>query len=207
MLFRSTEGEGSLSFTVHAGGRSFAVELPVEGLHFIPDALAAISIGLQLNVPVQNIQERLSMFQNMQGRQEIYERNGMTIISDCYNAGTESMAAALAVLGKRTGRRIAVLGDMLELGDCAWAEHYRIGRIAAENAELIYAYGPNAPRVVGGAITGGKSGNAAREFETHEALASALKRIAKPGDVLLFKGSRGMRMENALELFLKEEKE
>ena len=200
------EEEGHLCFTVHAAGRSFPVELPVEGMHFVPDALAAVSIGLMLGIPVQNIQERLSMFQNMQGRQEIYECSGMTIISDCYNAGPESMAAALAVLGKRTGRRIAVLGDMLELGDCAWAEHYRIGRIAAENAEVIYAYGPNAHRVVGGAITGGKSTTAARAFETHEALADALKRVAKPGDVLLFKGSRGMRMENALELFLKEEK-
>ena len=146
------------------------------------------------------------MFQNMQGRQEIFEANGMTIISDCYNAGPESMAAALAVLGKKPGRRIAVLGDMLELGDCAWAEHYRIGRIAAENAEVIFAYGPNAGRVVGGAITGGKSDKAARDFATHEALAAALKSLCKPGDVLLFKGSRGMRMENALELFLKEEK-
>ena len=146
------------------------------------------------------------MFRNMTGRQEIYEAKGMTIISDCYNAGPESMAAALAVLGKRTGRRIAVLGDMLELGDCAWAEHYRVGRIAAENAELIYAYGPNAPRVVGGAVTGGKSTAQARSFETHAELAAALKRVAKPGDVLLFKGSRGMRMENVLELFLKEEK-
>ena len=197
------EEDGHLCFTVHAAGRSFPVELPVEGMHFVPDALAAVSIGLALGVPFQNIQERLSMFQNMQGRQEIYERDGMTIISDCYNAGPESMAAALAVLGKRTGRRIAVLGDMLELGDCAWAEHYRIGRIAAENAEVIYAYGPNAPRVVGGAITGGKSESHARVFQTHEEMAAALKRIAKPGDILLFKGSRGMRMENVLELFLK----
>ena len=200
------EEEGHLCFTVHASGRSFPVELPLEGAHFVPDALAAVTIGLTLGVPVQNIQERLSMFRNMTGRQEIYEAKGMTIISDCYNAGPESMAAALAVLGKRTGRRIAVLGDMLELGDCAWAEHYRVGRIAAENAELIYAYGPNAPRVVGGAVTGGKSTAQARSFETHAELAAALKRVAKPGDVLLFKGSRGMRMENVLELFLKEEK-
>ena len=200
------EEEGRISFDVHAAGRCFPVELPVEGMHFVPDALAAVSIGMMLGVPVQNIQERLSMFRNMQGRQEIYEHGGMTIISDCYNAGPESMAAALAVLGKRTGRRIAVLGDMLELGDCAWAEHYRIGRIAAENAELIYAYGPNAPRVVGGAVTGGKSASQTRAFETHEELAATLKRVCKPGDVLLFKGSRGMRMENALALFLKEEK-
>ena len=199
------EEDGSLRFDVKAGTEAFAVELPLEGMHFVPDALAAISIGLMLAVPPQAIQERLSMFRNMQGRQEIYEKNGMTIISDCYNAGPESMAAALAVLGKRPGRRIAVLGDMLELGDCAWAEHYRIGRIAAENAEVIFAYGPNAQRVVGGAITGGKSTNAAREYTTHEAMAKDLKNLCKPGDVLLFKGSRGMRMENVLELFLKEE--
>ena len=130
----------------------------------------------------------------------------MTIISDCYNAGPESMAAALLVLGKKKGRRIAVLGDMLELGDCAWAEHYRIGRIAAENAEVIYAYGPNAGRIVGGAITGGKSTNAAREYTTHEEMAKALKNTCKPGDVLLFKGSRGMRMENVQAMFLAEEK-
>ena len=199
------EEDGTLRFDVKAGTEAFAVELPLEGMHFVPDALAAISIGLMLAVPPQAIQERLSMFRNMQGRQEIYEKNGMTIISDCYNAGPESMAAALAVLGKRPGRRIAVLGDMLELGDCAWAEHYRIGRIAAENAEVIFAYGPNAGRVVGGAITGGKSTNAAREYTTHEAMAKDLKNLCKPGDVLLFKGSRGMRMENVLELFLKEE--
>ncbi|MBR5020917.1 MAG: UDP-N-acetylmuramoyl-tripeptide--D-alanyl-D-alanine ligase [Oscillospiraceae bacterium] len=197
------EEEGTLRFDVKAGTEAFAVELPLEGMHFVPDALAAVSIGLMLAVPPQAIQERLSMFRNMQGRQEIFEKNGMTIISDCYNAGPESMAAALAVLGKRPGRRIAVLGDMLELGDCAWAEHYRIGRIAAENAEVIFAYGPNAGRVVGGAITGGKSTNAAREYETHEAMARDLKNLCKPGDVLLFKGSRGMRMENVLELFLK----
>ena len=199
------EEDGTLRFDVKAGTEAFAVELPLEGMHFVPDALAAVSIGLMLAVPPQAIQERLSMFRNMQGRQEIYEKNGMTIISDCYNAGPESMAAALAVLGKRPGRRIAVLGDMLELGDCAWAEHYRIGRIAAENAEVIFAYGPNAQRVVGGAITGGKSTNAAREYTTHEAMAKDLKNLCKPGDVLLFKGSRGMRMENVLELFLKEE--
>ena len=146
------------------------------------------------------------MFRNMAGRQEIYEANGYTIISDCYNAGPESMAAALKVLGKRAGRRIAVLGDMLELGDVTWAEHFKIGRIAAENAEIIYAYGPNGNRVSSGAITGGINPNFARHFDTHAELAAALKRLAKPGDVFLFKGSRGMHMEQVLELFLKDEK-
>ena len=146
------------------------------------------------------------MFHNMEGRQEIFKSGAYTIIKDCYNAGPESMAAALKVLGRKEGRRIAVLGDMLELGDCAWAEHYRIGRIAAENAQLVYAYGPNAMRVVGGAITGGMSPNKALAFETREDMARALKAVAQSGDVLLFKGSHGMHMELVLEAFLKEEK-
>ena len=198
--------ESGLKFRVGSHCTEFTVELALEGSHFVPDAMAAVAVGLTLNVPALRIQERLRMFRNMAGRQEIFQAGDYTIISDCYNAGPESMAAALLVLGRKKGRRIAVLGDMLELGDCSWAEHYRIGRIAAENTELIFAYGPTSGRVVGGAITGGMDPAKARSFETHEDMARALKAIARPGDVLLFKGSHGMHMEKVLELFLKEEK-
>ena len=200
------EENGVLRFDVCAGNQRFPVEMALEGRHFVADAMAAIAVGLELKVSPVRIQEQLSMFRNMAGRQEIYEAGGFTIISDCYNAGPESMAAALKVLGKRKGRRIAVLGDMLELGDVSSAEHYRIGRIAAENAEVVYAYGPSAHTIVVGAITGGMHQNLARGFTTHEEIAAALKRLSKPGDVYLFKGSRGMHMERILEMFLKDEK-
>ena len=200
------DGETGIGFTVSAHCCEFPVKLALEGRHFVADAMAAVSVGLALGVPPLRIQERLSMFRNMAGRQEIYQAGEYTIISDCYNAGPESMAAALLVLGRKKGRRIAVLGDMLELGDCSWAEHYRIGRIAAENTEMIFAYGPTSGRVVGGAITGGMDPQKARSFETHEEMARTLKAVARPGDVLLFKGSHGMHMEKVLELFLKEEK-
>ena len=114
------------------------------------------------------------------------------------------MAAALAVLGNRTARRIAVLGDMLELGMTASAEHYRVGRLAAEYADVVLAYGPYSSRVVSGAITGGMTEDRVRNFDDQQAMASTLRRIAKPGDVLLFKGSHGMHMERVLELFLKD---
>ena len=200
------ETDGVLRFAVRASHYHFRVEMGLEGLHFVPDAMAAVSVGLKLGVSPVQIQERLSMFRNMAGRQEIYKAGEYTIINDCYNAGPESMEAALKVLGKKEGRHIAVLGDMLELGDCAWAEHYRIGRIAVDNAQIVYAYGPNAMRVVGGAITGGMAENRARAFTDHDEMARALKSAAKPGDVLLFKGSRGMHMERVLDAFLKEEK-
>ena len=201
------ESDGMLRFRVKSQGENFPVELAMEGLHFVPDALTAITIGLMLDVPVLRIQESLGEFRNMAGRQEIYQAGPYTIISDCYNAGPESMAAALAVLSKKKGRRIAVLGDMLELGDCAWAEHYKIGRIAKESADVVLAYGPHGPRVVSGALTGGMNPADACCFETHEEMVQYLKRIAKSGDVLLFKGSHGMHMEKVLQGFLKEEKE
>ena len=199
------EADGILRFWVNYGTLTFPVELALEGRHYVSDALAAVTVGMELGVDPSKIQESLSQFRNMAGRQEIFQANGCTIIKDCYNAGPESMAAALNVLGNRAGRRIAVLGDMLELGVCTQAEHYRVGRIAAEKADIVLAYGPNGGRVVDGARTGGIHSSMARSFETHDALAQTLKRMVKPGDVILVKGSRGMHMELALEAFLKDD--
>ena len=195
-----------LRFRVQAGKLSFPVALNLEGEHFVADAMAAISVGLKMAVPVERIARSLEAFRPMSGRQEIFKKSGYTIIKDCYNAGPESMAAALGVLGNRTGRRIAVLGDMLELGDAAWAEHYKIGRIAAEKADLVFAYGPHAKRVISGTMTGGMPETMGRAFEDREELIQALKFAAKPGDVMLFKASHGMHLETILDDFLKEEK-
>ena len=197
--------DGQLSFAVQWDNQSLPVELYMEGEHYVPDALAAISVGLAMDVSPVSIRQQLASFRNLAGRQEILELKGYTIIKDCYNAGPESMAAALKVLGKKPGRHIAVLGDMLELGTRAPAEHYRIGRIAAETANLVFAYGPHGDRVVSGAITGGMDPMYIRAYEDREPLIAALRSLVKPGDVLLFKGSHGMHMELALEGFLKDE--
>ena len=196
-----------LTFKVEAGKLNVNVDMLLEGEHFVADALAAVTVGLKLAVPSERISESLAAFRNMSGRQEILQVKGYTIIKDCYNAGPESMAAALKVLGNRPGRHVAVLGDMLELGDCAQAEHYKVGRIAAEKAELVFAYGPNASRIINGTITGGMPEGKAKAYSEQEPLIQDLKWAAKPGDVILFKGSRGMHMERILEGFLKEEKE
>ena len=202
-----TQDGDVLRFRAEAGRLAIPVEMLLEGEHFVADALAAVAVALKLAVPSERIGESLLKFRNMAGRQEIFKAGEYTIIKDCYNAGPESMAAALKVLGNRPGRHVAVLGDMLELGDCAQAEHYKVGRIAAEKAELVFAYGPNANRIINGTTTGGMSTSRAKAYEDREALIRDLKRAAKPGDVMLFKGSRGMHMELILEGFLAEEKE
>ena len=194
-----------LTFRAARDNMMVRVELPLEGEHFVNDVLASIAIGFAMGVERENIRQRLLTFRNLSGRQEIIESKGYTIIKDCYNAGPESMAAALRVLGKKPGRRVAVLGDMLELGKSSQPEHYRVGRIAAENAQLVLAYGSHAGHVISGALTGGMLPTKAMAFTDRDQLVSTLRRVAKPGDVMLFKGSHGMHMEVALDKFLSED--
>ncbi len=200
--------DDTLCFTAHDdGGDSFPVRLHVEGSHYVPDALAAVTVGLAMGVTPANIRTGLDCFRNMSGRQEVLEIGGITFIKDCYNAGPESMEAALKVLGKKPGRRVAVLGDMLELGTCTAAEHYRVGRLAAAKSDLVFAFGPNAERVVDGCITGGMEKFHVQGFTEMDKIIAALKRMLLPGDVVLVKGSHGMHMEQIIDAFLADEKE
>ena len=205
------ELDDGMRFVVSGFGQRFELFVPVLGRHTVYNTLAAVTVSLLLKVPPETIQAQISGFHNTGMRQKIYERDGFTIIEDCYNAGPESTEAALEILAgfrsRTNGRCIAVLGDMLELGNRSAAEHYRIGRIAATKADVLYTYGVNAERMVSGAITGGMKQKLIEHFDTHEDLAHMLKMRARPGDVILFKGSRGMRMEKALALFFKEEEE
>ena len=156
---------------------------------------------------VENIVRGLSSYTASGMRQNIYEQNGFRIYADCYNASPDAMEATLRVLGTmgEGGRRIAVLGSMLELGDYTEEGHRRAGRAAAEFADALYAYGPSADAIARGAKEKGMQ--AVYAFDDQNELVRALRADAKPGDALLFKGSRGMRMERALALFMGEEVE
>ncbi|MGM9554732.1 MAG: UDP-N-acetylmuramoyl-tripeptide--D-alanyl-D-alanine ligase [Faecousia sp.] len=196
--------ETQTSFTASGFGEAFAVTLPVSGEHYVSDALAAITVGLQCGVPPEKIAAALAGFHNTGMRQKRYDRDGLHIIEDCYNAGPESMRAALKVLQGARGRRIAVLGGMLELGDFAPQAHYEIGQAAANAADILLAYGANSEEYVRGAKAAGM--NAARCFPTHEALTEALRGTVRPQDTLLVKGSRGMKMERVLQLLFDKSK-
>lgn len=196
--------DGGVSFRAVGLGEDFAVTIPAEGRHHVYDALAAIAVGLVCKVPVQNIVSALADFENTGNRQKIFEKNGYCVIADCYNAGPESMQAALEILASRpaSGRRIAVLGDMLELGMITQAAHFALGQKTAAAADMVFAYGPNSMRVVAGAIDAGMPEEDARCYDSHAALLADLRRNARKGDILLFKGSHGMHMEQVMEQFL-----
>ncbi len=202
--------ENKSRFRVQGLGRDFPVELAVGGMHNVHNALAAISVALFYEVPVEKIQAAMAGYVNTSQRQQTIHYGGYTIIDDTYNAGPESTEAALRVLKDTSGegakpKHIAVLGDMLELGNHASAEHYRIGRVAAYKSDLLLTYGPLSTHTVQGALTGGMSLRSAMNFTSQEELLNVLKSRAKPGDVLLFKGSHGMHMEEILNRFMQDE--
>ena len=197
-----TVGEGISRFQLQNGQLSFPVELNLDQPHFVSDALAAISVGLALGVSPALIQERLSAFRNDKVSGETVTVRQMKVISRCYHAGPVSMAAAVEELGRESGRRVAVLGDMLDLGVCTQAEHYRIGRIVAENADILLSYGNGASRIVSGALTGGMNPARVMIFSDSERLLSTLDCLVKPGDTILFMASRHVNMQAIAQKFM-----
>jgi len=192
---------GVSAFTVSAFGKRFSVRLPAVGDHNVADALAAVAVGLEFGVSERQIAEGLAAFKNGNMRQNIFERGGITIIDDTYNANPDSMAAALKVLaGFSDGRRIAVLADMLELGEAAAKEHYETGLLAAQCCEAILLYGELSYETLKGALQSPPQ-IGVRLYHNKEEAAKVLAALARPGDTILFKGSRGMKTEEIMNRF------
>ena len=194
-------GDDHVDLTIcYAGGR-FAARLNTAGKHNVFNALAAAAVGLTLGLTEQQITAGLASFHDV--HQTITVEHGMTIIDACYNASPDAVEASLELLHEMnvSGRRFAVLGGMRELGEFAAEEHRRCGRKAAACVDFLYCYGDGAEDYRDGAVEAGMPAENIHIMHSHEGLAGALKRAAKSGDALLFKGSRYWKMEQALELF------
>lgn len=185
---------------VHPGG-SFDAVLATTGRHNVYNALAATAAGLTLGLSQEQIAAGLASFHDL--HQTITHEDGFVIIDACYNASPDAVEASLELLRGLTitGRRFAVLGGMRELGQFSAREHRRCGAKAAACADYLYCYGDGAEDYYAGAAEAGMPQEHIHVMHSHEGLAGALKRAAKPGDALLFKGSRYWKMEKALELF------
>ncbi|MCX7615534.1 MAG: UDP-N-acetylmuramoyl-tripeptide--D-alanyl-D-alanine ligase [Clostridiales bacterium] len=204
--FDIDETSTGLSFTVKANELEFRVNLNVPGMHNVNNALAAVACGLHFGLSTEEIQEGLLSFRNVGMRQNIYQKNGFTIIEDCYNASPDSVIAALGVLKniETDGRRFSILGGMRELGDYAKKGHIDCGAVSAGIADFLYVFGENAEFYVEGAKKAGMDKSHIRCFNTKNDLAEDLIQTARPGDVLLFKGSRAMKMEEVPKLIFGE---
>ena len=174
--------------------------LPMVGHHNVSNALAAIGTGFALGLDAETIQRGLDNLEMTGMRFEAKRVGQYNVINDAYNASPMSMEAAINTLAEITkGRRIAVLGDMLELGDVSVAAHQRVGRqVAQSGAVALVAFGAMGREIAKGASDAGMTN--VFHVDSHEAAAAKLKELLQPEDTVLFKGSRGMKMEAIIDL-------
>ena len=193
-----TEQGSTTTFTVHHSTFTQPVTIPTVGIHNVYNALAAMAVGYVTGVDPAAAAAALANYVPAGMRQNLVQVGGVQVIEDCYNASPDSMRAALQTLGKLpVHRRYAVLGAMLELGDYAKEAHTQVGKMAAENGiDGVLAYGADAAYIVEAAKQAGLEN--ARLFDTKEALAQSLAQQVQPGDGVLFKGSRGMHLEDVM---------
>ena len=192
------ETDKSTSFDVAYYGKKQHITIPTIGIHNVYNALAAFAVGYFLNVEPQAAADALGTYVPAGMRQKVVDVDGITSIEDCYNASPDSMRAALKTLSNIKGnKKIAVLGDMLELGDYAKTAHTEVGKAVAENKiDYLLAYGNDAKFYVDGAKQSGVEN--AFLFDDKEKLSEMLLNIATKGDAILFKGSRGMKLEDVI---------
>lgn len=179
-----------VSFSVD--GEEFALKLP--GRHNVYNALAAIAACDRLGLPRRVTGRRLADMGAVPMRQEIIRMSDATLINDAYNANPESMRAALENLADiaGAGRRVAVLADMLELGEIGPQRHREAGELAGRAAELVVAIGELAAYINEGARS---AGAAAAHFRSNQEAIPFILGSIRPGDTVLVKGSRGMKLE------------
>lgn len=191
------------SFKLVVGEESRDVKLAVPGRHNVYNALAAAAVGLYLDVGMADVLEGLSTARSGEMRMQSFQTaSGVFVINDAYNANPTSMRAAIETLSEvsTTGKRIAVLGDMAELGSLTELAHFRIGEeVARLPIDFLLTVGVRARRISDGARAEGMDDSAIRPCETTDEASEVLDDILASGDVVLVKASRVMGLEQVVE--------
>ena len=185
-------------------GGAYQVQLPVYGRHNVGNALAAAAVAFCLKVPPAVIVKGLEHFSPMPARLELCSLpKDVVLLDDTYNANPASVAAALETLADMTvsGRKIAVLGDMLELGEYSADMHFEVGQKVAKRADYLILLGTETAALRAGALHDGMAEENIWCCADHEEAAACLLKLVQPGDRILLKGSRKMRMERIRGLF------
>ncbi len=201
---RAIERRGfeGFAFDLQAGGRAVRTELRFLTEGYLYDALAAAAVAYALNAPLPDIAAAIADLRPAPRRGEwITLGQGVVLIDDSYNSNPRALETALRGLGTLpAGRRVAVLGDMLELGSEEARFHAEAGRTASGTGwDIIVTVGPLARGLAEAARSAGRTADGIAVFDTSEEAAAALPAILRPGDLVLVKGSRGMRTEIVVE--------
>lgn len=193
-------GSVSTEFTLTYRGVDYDFEIPMFGRHNVSNALGAIAAGFVLGLSVEDIQRGVSTLATTKMRYEVIRRDGLTIINDAYNASPASMRVAIKTTSEiYSGRLIAVLGDMLELGEISEKVHREIGAELVENKfDMLITLGELGKFIAEGAREAGLKD--IYSFDTHEDAAKKILELVHDGDTILFKASHVMHMEKIIEL-------
>ena len=195
---------GKPSFTLKIGvEESERIHLPCLGKHNISNALAAACVGVWAGLTRTEIRAGLERFQPADMRMQPIAHNDLHIINDAYNSNPDSLKSALESLNhiEITGKRIAILGDMLELGEHSQVLHLKAGQELPTNINLLITVGPYSREIARGAQGRVES---ISSCDTPQQAAQKLRECAQPGDAVLIKGSRGMKLEQILKALMRE---
>lgn len=187
-------------FTVRIDGQDYRFEIGVPGVHHIYNALAAILVGYRYDVRPEKMIKGVRAFEPEDNRQETIKYDRFTVINDCYNACPDSMKSGIDVLelaadGGGNVRKVAFLGDMLELGDKAPEAHYEVGLMCAGKIDRLVTIGEMAENIARGAEDGGMSSDDIQKFGSAAEAVKKLGSIINDGDIIWIKGSHGMHLE------------
>jgi len=191
-----SHGAEGFAFTLHAAGESRRLHVPLPGAHLVTNVLAGAAAALADRVELHDVCasiERLDVPTRLAVRRS---EHGFTVLDDTYNASPAATLAALDLLAETPGRRLALLGDMLELGALSEAEHARVGRRAAEVVNTLFTVGAHARRISEAASHMGLP--RVRHFKSKEDAAEALRAELRAGDVVLVKASRALALDTVV---------
>jgi UDP-N-acetylmuramoyl-tripeptide--D-alanyl-D-alanine ligase len=177
-------------------GVTVPVTVPLPGMHMVKNALLAAVAALEMGVPPQEVTRGFDDFAPPAGRLTVEALAGMTVINDVYNANPQAMNEGIAVLCKEAGRRVAILGDMAELGHVAQARHHEVGCAArATGIDMLIAIGPLSKSIAEG------YGAGAVHFDTAAQFLDEWRSLLQAEDVVLVKASRSMAFEKIIDAF------
>jgi UDP-N-acetylmuramoyl-tripeptide--D-alanyl-D-alanine ligase len=203
----SDSGSGRIEIEESESGDRFDIKRILPGEHSVLNTLFAIAVCRMAGMSWESIGSAAERFEAPGMRWEEIDADGVMVINDTYNASPVSMRAAIDTLAKLpvAGKRILVLGDMLELGKHSHEEHVRLGRRAALNSDILIVVGKESRNTVKGAVEGGMDLSNIEDAKDCWDAARLAADAACKGDAVLVKGSRGMHMERVVELLIKEE--
>ena len=193
--------EDESSFEIEINNKVYTVEVPVAGKHFIYNSLAAIAVGLENDIEMEKIIEGISNFSLTKRRMEIIKNsNNVTIINDCYNASYESVKAALEYVSSlKSNRKIAVLGDVLELGEFSKQMHQKMGEeVVNNNIDILVTVGKEA-KIIASTVKDKSKNTDVYSFDKNQDASDLIKAQMKENDVILVKASNGMHFEEIVE--------